>query len=104
MAALTVGLAYSALPPAGAPAEVVPAYASPLEGLAVASLPCPLTSHHAAPFFAVCRAPTLPATLRLSSLVRRSSRAKRTSGSTGTEMSGRDLGSQRPRHRLIDLT
>jgi hypothetical protein len=38
------GLACSALPTAGAPAEVVPAYASPLAGVACASLPCPLPS------------------------------------------------------------
>jgi hypothetical protein len=30
--------------------------------------------------------------------------APRTSGSTGTEMSGRDLNSKRPLHRLIDFT
>jgi hypothetical protein len=77
MAARTEGLACSAIPTAGAPAEVVPAYASPLEGLAFASLPCLLTSHHVALFLVVYRASTLAETLRLSSLVRRSSRAKR---------------------------
>jgi hypothetical protein len=41
MAARTAGLASSTLPPAGSLAEVVPAYASPLAGVAVAFLPCP---------------------------------------------------------------
>src|SRR5215510_7260182 len=53
----------------GAPAEVVPAYASSLAGLAVASLPCPLTSHQVARFIAVCRTSTRAEMLRLSSLV-----------------------------------
>jgi hypothetical protein len=77
IAARAEGLACSAIPTAGAPADVVPAYSSPLEGLAFASLPCPLTSHHVALFLAVCRASTRAETLRLSSLLRRSSRAKR---------------------------
>src|SRR5262245_44647644 len=76
-AARTAGLASSARPPAGAPAEVVPADASPLEGLACASLPCPLPSPHVARFLAVCRTLTRAETLPLSSLVRRSSRATR---------------------------
>src|SRR5262245_24160089 len=82
MAARTAGLASSARPPAGAPAEVVPADASPLEGVACASLPCPLPSPHVARFLAVCRTSTRAETLRLSSLV-------------PLAVIGHDLGSQR---------
>jgi hypothetical protein len=69
--------ACSALPTAGAPAEVVHAYASPLACLVFASLPCPPTSHHVALFIAFCRASTRAETLRLSFLLQRSSHAKR---------------------------
>src|SRR5260221_9357596 len=79
-AARTAGLASSAPPTVGVPAEVVPADASPLAGLAWASLPCPLASPHVARFLAVCRTSTRAQTLRLSSLVRRSSRATRGAG------------------------
>src|SRR5262245_61795104 len=79
-AARTAGLASSALPTAGAPAEVVPADASPLAGLAWASLPCPLTAPHVARFLAVCRTSPRAHTLRLASLVRRASRATRGAG------------------------
>src|SRR4029450_4453870 len=55
MAARTDGLAYSALPPAGGPAEVVSAYASPLEAWLVrlSPAPCPhLMSLALSPFVA----------------------------------------------------
>src|SRR5919199_6436827 len=79
-AARTAGLASSARPPAGAPAEVVPADASPLAGVACASLPCPLTSPHVARFLAICRTSTRAGAL--SSLV-------------PLAVIGRDLGLQR---------
>src|SRR5215468_11648657 len=85
-AARTAGLASSALPTAGAPAEVVPADASPLAGLAWTSLPCPLTAPHIARFLAVCRTSTRAETLRLSSLVRRVSRATRGAGARPTHV------------------
>src|SRR5262245_5653350 len=80
MAVRTAGLASSTRPPADVPAEVVPADASPLAGLACTSLPCPLTSPHVARFLAVCRTSTRAQTLRLASLVRRASRATRGTG------------------------
>src|ERR671922_2071841 len=83
-AARTAGLASSARPPAGVPAEVVPADVSPLEGLACASLPCPLPSLHVARFLTVGRTSTRAQTLRLSSLVRRASRATRGAGARPT--------------------
>src|SRR5262245_33917201 len=84
MAVRTAGLASSARPTAGVPAVVVPADASPLAGLACASLPCHLTSTHVARFLDVCRTSTRAETLRLSSLVRRASRATRDAGARPT--------------------
>src|SRR4029453_6543413 len=69
MAVRPAGLAYSARPPAGAPAKVVLADASPLAGMACASLPYPLTSHTVALLKGACRASTRAETLRLVSMV-----------------------------------
>src|SRR5215831_5866695 len=95
MAARTDAPASSALPPAGVPAEVVPADASLLAGLACASLPCPLPSPHGARFLAVCRPSTRAQTLRLASLVRRASRATRGAGARPTRAH-----LSQPQHRL----
>src|SRR4029453_2036150 len=72
--------ACSALPTAGAPAEVVPAYAQSLACVIFASLPCPPTSYHVALFIACCRATTwagVLASLVLLAVVGRDLRSQR---------------------------